>query len=700
MVQAGKAISNAVQDFVQAREKIIRDTIAVKQHSLMTDLQLATIKQMDEDAVNLPPGQFNAEKYLEDFAKKTDSLMSRFEDKQSRLNLEQMTVQVKGQLGLRANKYELESMKAAQKQAKENLFNNSIQNLYQTMQSGADVLEEAPFFFSQAEALKPSLSFSEQQDLEEKKGDYAILTLELRRQQAAQQLLQNNITPDEFLTSIDESQRMLNDFPLTADQRILANEQIEAEKARFIATTTRQDVAFIKENFDGYKQEYIMTGKIDPKFLNKLAKYAPEYPELYTLMLEIDVVTRSRPFYNALARGDVRTMGTELQKARAEADPDLSDGKEFSIRQQRYNKLLAEYGRALKSRNENFAEFYKNDPRVKAIKTQGLSQGSGGMTNYVRYMQALAQEQGLDPNEIKLLTNDDRQFMAERLKRVGRNPQEALRLALDVDNRYGVYADKIFGEIIAKDSDPRLNALRFRKQQGSFDLIWEAATMPKDEFEGLKTMTGIETKDAEAVAAKDLKDYYDSRLAQGDQDIGAAIKADTELVHRLKVKGRSDNEIANMLANNHYDYVTGGKVNLRIPKEKATENLYFRLKNNDFRKTLIEKKFDQIPMLDPSRFTPEELRKQPEYSFLDVEDKMESIADKELAILKDSLLNETRMVTGENGVRFVTPTLQGGTLLDSFLRDKDGKIIEYSWDELENMAIEESRRNIQNIQAR
>jgi hypothetical protein len=65
-------------------------------------------------------------------------------------------------------------------------------------------------------------------------------------------------------------------------------------------------------------------------------------------------------------------------------------------------------------------------------------------------------------------------------------------------------------------------------------------------------------------------------------------------------------------------------------------------------------------------------------------DQPKSFADLTLDTVKDIILQEAKIVTGNNGIRFMVPTsLEGEVLQDIPLRDKNGKIIEYTWDELE-----------------
>jgi hypothetical protein len=715
MVLPGQAILNAVEDYENNRQRIIRETVAVKQHEMMTTLQLDTIKKMDEDAMNLPAGQFNAERYLEDFNTKSANLLNQFEDKENRLRFQDMTNQIRGQIGLKANKYELRSLKESQKIAKENLYNTGVQQLYETMQNGGDVLEAAPTFFTQADALKPNLSFSEQQDLEVKKGDYAVLTMTLRADQAMKQLLNDNIDIDEYSVFLNESKRIVNDYPLSADQRVKVNDIFSSEEARMITIATTQDVKNIKQNFDGYKLEYIRTGKIDPKFYNKLAKYAQKDPSLQGFLLELETVKQSRGFYNAQQIGDLRTMRGELERARQEADPAASDGAEYARRDQRFQKLNVDYQKALKKRDENFADFYKENPRVKYLKMQGI--GSGDMRPYVSYMQALAAEQGLDPNDIELIDNNQKQAFKERFTQIGRDVNEARRLAYGIDQMFGPNANKVFEEILHKNSDVKLNALRYRQDE-SFGKVWEAATLPKEEVEGRAQYLKLNDPNFKVSTEKfkipqQLKNYYDTRIAQNDPNIGARIVADTELGYRMRLSGVESKDVAEVLANKNFSYVKNNSINVRIPKERDTPVLRNVLSKPNLVKNLVRSKaadleltnlpfteaeqknlFNQEPkaainiatgvlgMVSPSAAVAfnrgaKELSKQiPKKSLKDLKNK----------VIEESLVDNAMLVNDENGFKLMTRTsLETQTLQMVPLKDKNGQVIRFTYDEMETM---------------
>ena len=712
MVQPGQAILNAIEDFENNRQQMIRETVAVKQHEMMTNLQTETIKKMDEDAMNLPAGQFNAEKYLEEFNTKSANLLNQFEDKQNRLRFQDMTTQIRGQLGLKANKYELRSLKESQKIAKENLYNTGVQNLYKTIEAGGDVLEEAPIFFTQADALKPSLSFSEQQDLEKKKGDYAVLTMTLRADQAMKQLLENNIDIDEYTVMLDESKRIVNDYPLNADQRVKVNDIFSSEQARMITIATNADVKSIKENFDGYKLEYIRTGKIDQKFLNKLTKYAQRDPSLNGFLLELETVKQSRSFYNAQQIGDLRTMQNELARARQEADPALSDGAEYARRDQRFQKLNVDYQKALKRRNENFADFYKENPRVKYLKMQGL--GTGNMQPYVSYMQALAIEQGLDPNEIELVDKDYRALFQERLTKTGRDINEARKLAFDIDRQYGASADRVFEEILYGSNDVKLNAFRYRKDP-SFGKVWEAATLPKEEIEGRTKYLQLGNVEFKVNAEKfkipqQLKNYYDTRIAQNDPNIGARIVADTELGYRMRLSGVETKDVGEILANKNFSYVKNNSINVRIPKERDTPALRSVLTSPGFVKSLVRSKADNLELTNlpfsradqetPSNAISGTLKALGVPPTLNVaagvavnsittrQPTKKSIKDLKNQVIEDSLVDNAMLVSDENGFKLMTKTsLETQTLQMVPIKDKNGQVIRFSYDEIEAMPL-------------
>ena len=721
MVLPGQAILNAVEDYENNRQRIIRETVAVKQHEMMTTLQLDTVKKMDEDAMNLPAGQFNAEKYLEDFNTKSANLLNQFEDKENRLRFRDMTNQIRGQLGLKANNYELKSMLAAQKAAKENLYNEGVKNLYQSLQKGNDVLEDAPVFFSQADALKPSLSFKEQQDLEEKKGDYAVLTMNLRADQAMKQLLENNIDTDEYIGMLEESKRILGEYPLTAEQRVKANDIFSSEQARVISIATNADVKQIKQDFDGYKLEYIKTGKINPKFLNKLAKYAKQDPSLNAFLLEIDTITQSRPFYNAMVVGDLSTMGAELEKARSQADPALSDGAEYARRDQRFQKLNVDYQKAIAQRNKNFADFYKDNPRIKALKMQGIANTgvNGSMMPYVNYMAGLAGQQGLDFSEITLLDEDYKQLYKERLSKIGRDVTEARKLAFDIDRQFGPAATKVFNEILHNEKDPKLNALRYRNDP-AFAKVWLAATMDDDEVAGKQLRTGLKKNDAREATVKELKDFYDTRISEGDIGIGARIDADAELGYRMQLNGLKPSDVGHIVANRDFNFIKKGDVNLRIPRDRGLSfqaDLRSKMRDPGFKKTLIAKNFNNLELanLPFSEADIEQVFSRDVISgavtkslsavspgtglALDLINKMQpkkSIKDLSEDVIKDILFDSVEFVNdGDDGVKLVIPTNIGGESLEKIpLRDKQGNIIKHTWDQLQAERINLDPRGI------
>lgn len=716
MVQPGEALLNIANDFADNRRKIVQETIAVKQHQMMTDLQVQTIKKMDEDAVNLPAGQFNAERYMEEFNTQSANLLNQFEDKGSRLNLEQMTTQVRGQLGLKANQYELKSLQAAQKAAKENFFNAGIEQAYESYNNGNDVLEDSLLFFSQADALKPNLSFAEQQDLEEKKGDYAVITMNLRADQAMKELLNDNIDIDEYTTMLEESKRIMQGYPLTADQRVKVNDIFSSEQARMVSIATNAKVAQLKENFDGYKTELIRTGKFPKGKKEEYAKAARLDSSLLGFLIEIDVVEKEQTFYAAREKGDLKTMEAELNRARQQVAEAKGTGKEFGQRDQAFQKLNVDYEKALAQRDKNFADFYKNDPRVKILKMQGLDL-DGDMRPYVSYIQALAAEQGLDPSEITLLDEDYKQLYKERLSKAGRDVKEARKLALDIDRQYGQSANRVFSELLYNEKDPKLNAFRYRNDP-AFAKIWLAATMDEDEIAGKKLKTGINPNDAREAVVKDLKDFHDTRISEGDIGIGSRIKADAELGYRMQLNGLKTDEVSNIIANREYNFIKKGDVNIRIPKDRGLgfqADLSSKLRDPGFKQTLIAKNFSNLELAnipfseaDLEQVFSKDIIPQPVVAgvsalspgtgiVLDaVNKRQKNIKDLTEDTIKDILFDSVEFVNdGDDGIKLVVPTIIGGESLERIpLRDKQRNIIRYTWDQLQTEKINLNPREI------
>lgn len=715
MVQPGEAILNAIDDFENNRQRIIRETVAVKQHEMMTNLQTETIKKMDEDAMNLPAGQFNAEKYLEDFNTKSANLLNQFEDKQNRLRFQDMTTQIRGQLGLKANRYELQSLKEAQRIATENVYSTGVQNIYKTYQDGGDVKAEIPIFFTQADALKPSLSFSQQQELEERKGDYAVLTMNLQADQLGRQLLEHKLTPDEYMVNITESQRFINDFPLNADQRVKVNDIFSSEIARTIESTMIEDKKQTIRDFDGYKLELIRTGKINQKYLNKLTKYNEQDSRFTGLILELEAVKSSRPFYSAMQRGDVEAMRNELIKAQREADPALSQGEELFRRNQRFQKLNVDYEKAKLKQISDFADFYKDNPRVKFLKMQGNSNQYKSMVPYVSHLSSLAVQQGLDFDEITILDKDYKQNFREKFEKAGRNVDDIRALTTSIDYKYGEFANKVFEEIIGDTKDPKLNALRYRNDE-SFGKIWQAVTMSQDEMAGRAQsfkIGGLDLKEAaeKLIIGQQLKPYYDTRIAQNDINIGSRIMADTDLGYRLRLLDVTHKDVGRILANKNFSYIKNNSMNVRIPVERDTPSLRNKLNTPNLVKKLVRSKVNDIDLTNLP-FTEMEQKKiynqEPKAAIgiatsviglaspaaavgfakgareLSKQIPKKSFADLKNKIIEDALADNAVLVSDEQGFKIMVKSqFETETLQMVPLKDTNKQIIRFTYDEIE-----------------
>lgn len=702
MVTPGQAVQGLLDDYVADREKLLRNKIHVNQQRKAQDLEVEFINRMNTDLQNLPAGEFNAESYMSEFNERADSLMSEYEDPQSKVQFQGMFNNMRSQLGVKANTYELKSLKTLEDQSVSGWGDVAIQNVYQTYTAGGDVYDTLESTYNNATALMDGLSFEGQEKVNQKLGDYVVLTNNLRNQQLGEALLDDLISPEEYETAMDESQRMLNEVPLRGDVRIRANEQLLSQKARAVQTTTISAVKQIKENFDGYKLAYQQTGRLDPKFQKKLFKFAKTDPSLNRLVMELDVVKRSRPFYNALSNGDIRTMAGEITKARQERDN--SEGLAYKMADGRYNQLVADYTSALEKREKNFADFYSTNPGISALKNEGLRRND--MSVYVRQLKALAKQQGIDPDTIELLGDNDVQVLQSTFKNLGKDPVTAARQIKNIERQWGKDAGLVFSQVWKDSTDPVVNAIRY-VDTPNFPKIWEAANLTDDELKGYAFTAEGKKKFFDKYKSK-LGDYYDSRMAQGDTNLGIRMNADAELGHRMSLMtGQSADRIASDLVNRDFDYVKGrgDRVNVRLPKTVSNQSrgdLLLRLKHPGLPKALLRslknKYGSEIPydfergLLNEADFEQITPSNKPVSTITGLDlpsSKPLSVAGKQRKIIDQTLMDNMKVVTSYDGdgIMIVLPGQVGEETLMDTPMTIDGEIIKFSLDELSKMRM-------------
>lgn len=680
MVSAQQAIGNLFDNFLANRQRQIESGIAAQEAIAANDLHAEVFARMNEDAVKLPPGQFNAQTYIEDYNNKVESIVGNISDKRRQSHFRNVLNRSRGDVSFKAETLQLQSFQAAQKQAIDQSYNDYVQNIYANRGSQEDLVR----YLNTNSLIKPSLTPEALLEMQAKEGNAIILRENLNNYEAQQQFIKGNITDLELSNVYENSLKEINSYPLEADQRIAAMNTIQREQARLLNGVEVQRVKHLKENFDGELLKLVNGVEPTKNFFNDLAKFSRTNPELETLLIELDVTQKSLPFYQARQRGDLSTMRVVLEQARQAARDPNSSGVEFKKADEKYSQLLADYSKAQKAKDENFAEFYKNNRTLQALKLQGARDGD--MSQYASALQQIAVQQGDDPRFVEFLDKASKKGLADVFKNAGKDSNVVKARALELQQQWGAFYPQVINEIMAKEKSPKIAALRYADSV-NFPKFWEAASLTPDEIKALEARRDIDGEDkrknVQAKIAGVLDDYHTSIERQGDQDFVTKFANDLDLGYRLVLAGEQstfggidEDQIRDAIVGENYEIKKHfDRDVVRIPIAEADPVLKFSLGKPDLAEELITNYAKSIlgagtkgdAVLDA-------------YSLRNNDFELDPAADEALSQMRfNGLVDNVRMVTSpnEDGVMFMWRNDANG--IEQPLRAKDGNIKVWSW---------------------